>query len=227
MELLCFYVTETLLLLFSLIWLLWNPMNCSPPSSSVRGTFQARIQSEPFPSPEDLADPEIQPAFALLVHFLPLSHVGGIYRDIGISQIGNKLKLTLSSLVLIQDNFFPFQYHPPQVVVFLIYCSWELKVFKLWYEIWHLSWVGSLRRVGRRGWDELCGFPGGYQATLNGLIERPSEFFVTSLLASWINNLMLRPLPQSSTAHFLAFSTLSVLSTERFFPLLSLVKSSS
>ena len=74
----CIYVTEMLLLLFSPILLLWDPMNCSPPGSSVHGIFQARIQSGPFSSPGDLADPEIQPTFVLLVHSLPLSHLRGI-----------------------------------------------------------------------------------------------------------------------------------------------------
>lgn len=45
-----------------------------------------------------------------------------------------------------------------------------------------LSWI--IEENGRkRGWDELCRFPKGYQATLNGFIEISSEFFVSSLLA--------------------------------------------
>ena len=36
--------------------------DCSPPGSSVHGIFQARIlEWLPFPTPEDLSDPEIKP----------------------------------------------------------------------------------------------------------------------------------------------------------------------
>ena len=41
---------------------LCDPMDCSPPGSSVHGIFQARIWSGlPFPSPGDLPDPGIEP----------------------------------------------------------------------------------------------------------------------------------------------------------------------
>ena len=41
---------------------LCNPMDCSPPSSSVHGIFQAKIlEWLPFPSPENLPDPGIEP----------------------------------------------------------------------------------------------------------------------------------------------------------------------
>ena len=41
---------------------LGNPMDCSPPGSSVHGILQARILGGlPFPSPGDLPDPEIKP----------------------------------------------------------------------------------------------------------------------------------------------------------------------
>ena len=41
---------------------LCNPVDCSPPGSSVHGIFQARIlESLPFPSLEDLPDPGIEP----------------------------------------------------------------------------------------------------------------------------------------------------------------------
>ena len=36
-----------------------DPMDCSPPGSSVHGIFQAGVL--PFPSPEDLPDPGIEP----------------------------------------------------------------------------------------------------------------------------------------------------------------------
>ena len=38
---------------------LCDPMDCSPPDSSVHGNFQARNGS-PFPSPGDLPDPEVE-----------------------------------------------------------------------------------------------------------------------------------------------------------------------
>ena len=41
---------------------LGNPVDCSPPGSSVHGILQARIlEGLPFPSPGDLPDPEIKP----------------------------------------------------------------------------------------------------------------------------------------------------------------------
>ena len=41
---------------------LCNPMDCSPPGSSLHGIFQARIlERVPFPLPGDLPDPGIEP----------------------------------------------------------------------------------------------------------------------------------------------------------------------
>ena len=41
---------------------LWDPIDCSPPGSSVYGIFQARIlEWVPFPSPGDLPYPGIKP----------------------------------------------------------------------------------------------------------------------------------------------------------------------
>ena len=40
---------------------LCNPMDCSLPGSSVHGIFQARVLEWPFPSPEDLPDPGVEP----------------------------------------------------------------------------------------------------------------------------------------------------------------------
>ena len=44
---------------------LCDPMDCSPPGSSVHGIFQARVL-EWVPSPEDLPNPGIEPGFAAL-----------------------------------------------------------------------------------------------------------------------------------------------------------------
>ena len=46
----------------SVLSTLCNPMNCSPPGSSVHGILQTRILSRwPFPSSGDLPDPGIKP----------------------------------------------------------------------------------------------------------------------------------------------------------------------
>ena len=43
----------------------FNPMDCSPPGSSVHGISQARIlENTPFPTPGDLPDLETKPALA-------------------------------------------------------------------------------------------------------------------------------------------------------------------
>ena len=51
--------TEVLITQSCLI--LCEPMDSSPPGSSVHGILQARILVLPFPSPGDLLDPEIEP----------------------------------------------------------------------------------------------------------------------------------------------------------------------
>ena len=46
---------------------LGDPMDCSPPVSSVHGILQARYWSRlPFPSPGDLPDPGIEPGSPIL-----------------------------------------------------------------------------------------------------------------------------------------------------------------
>ena len=61
---------------------LWEPMDCSPPGSSVHGILQAKKNWNelPCPPPGDLPDPGIKPAFpvapALQVDSLLLSHQG-------------------------------------------------------------------------------------------------------------------------------------------------------
>ena len=43
---------------------LCDPMDCSPPNSSIHGIFQARVLQWvglPFPSPRDLPDPGVEP----------------------------------------------------------------------------------------------------------------------------------------------------------------------
>ena len=57
---------------------LCEPMDCSPPGSSVHGILQARrLEWVAIPSPGDLPDPGIEPGFpALQADSLPLSHQG-------------------------------------------------------------------------------------------------------------------------------------------------------
>ena len=44
-----------------------DPMDCSPPGSSVHGIFQARIlECLPFSPPGDLPNPELEPAYPAL-----------------------------------------------------------------------------------------------------------------------------------------------------------------
>ena len=53
---------ESEVLVTQLCSTLCNPMDCSPPGSSVHGIFQARILSGlPCPSPGDLSNPGIEP----------------------------------------------------------------------------------------------------------------------------------------------------------------------
>ena len=60
---------------------LCDPLDCSPPGSSVHEVFQSRVlDCLPFPPPRDLPNPGIKPkSFAppsLQVDFLPLSYHG-------------------------------------------------------------------------------------------------------------------------------------------------------
>ena len=60
---------------------LCNPMDCSPPGSSVHGVSQAEIlEWVPFPPPGDLPDPGIEPTSLCLLHWqvdsLPPRHLG-------------------------------------------------------------------------------------------------------------------------------------------------------
>ena len=58
------------------VWLC-NPMDCSPPGSSVHGILRTRILELLFPSPGDFPDQEIEPgSLALQVDFLPSESPG-------------------------------------------------------------------------------------------------------------------------------------------------------
>ena len=58
--------------------ILWDPLDCHPPGSSVHGFFQKEYWSGlPFPSPGDFPNPGIEPGSpALQADSLPLSHQG-------------------------------------------------------------------------------------------------------------------------------------------------------
>ena len=57
--------------------ILCNPMDCSPPGSSVQGILQATILGVPFPSPGDLPHPGIEPrSIALQAASLPFEPPG-------------------------------------------------------------------------------------------------------------------------------------------------------
>ena len=62
---------------------LCDPMDCSPPGSSVHGIFQARVLSGlPFPSPVDLSNPGIEPGSpALQADALPSEPPGKLTED--------------------------------------------------------------------------------------------------------------------------------------------------
>ena len=64
--------------LLSRVWLFCNPMDCSPPSSSVHGISRQEYWSGlPFPPPGDLPDPGIKPMSpALQANFLPTEPPG-------------------------------------------------------------------------------------------------------------------------------------------------------
>ena len=63
------------MLVAQLFPILYDPMDCSPPGSSIHGILQVRIlewNSNPLPSPRDLPDPGIEPgSLALQADTLP------------------------------------------------------------------------------------------------------------------------------------------------------------
>ena len=65
---------------------LCDPMDCSPPGSSVHGTLQARTLAWlPFPPPGDLPDPGIEPTSPVTPHAgecLLLSHRGSLLSEL-------------------------------------------------------------------------------------------------------------------------------------------------
>ena len=66
---------------FSGIQLFWDPMDCSPPGSTIHGIFQAGIlEWVPLPSPGNLPNPRIEPKSpSLHEDSFPLSHLGSLH----------------------------------------------------------------------------------------------------------------------------------------------------
>ena len=81
---------------------LCNPMDCSPPDSSVHGILQAKHGSElPCPPPGDLPDPGIKPVSPTLwVDSLLRSHRGNPYRG----RLIDKRKNILSTKAVVVIN---------------------------------------------------------------------------------------------------------------------------
>ena len=77
-------LTLFLHVLLSHVWLFLDPINYSPPGSSICGISQARILGGlPFPSPRDLPDPGIQPTSpSWQVDPLPLSQLRRSYHNV-------------------------------------------------------------------------------------------------------------------------------------------------
>ena len=84
---------------------LWNPMDCSLPCSSVRGTIHAGYwRGLPFPSPGDLPDPEIEPAslaspalagrFFTVIQVDPLHHLDHHNKYNNNEKVQNAVRIT-------------------------------------------------------------------------------------------------------------------------------------
>ena len=65
-----------------------NPVDCTPPGSSVRGISQARmLEWGPFPSPGEIPDPEIEPGFPEMQADSFLSEPPGKRKCLGLNPI--------------------------------------------------------------------------------------------------------------------------------------------
>ena len=79
---------------------LWDPMDCSPPGSSVHEILQARIRSGlPFPPPGNLSNPGIEyESPARQVNSLLLCHLGNLLSEGGVSKSWVSVIYTFASL---------------------------------------------------------------------------------------------------------------------------------
>ena len=114
---------------------LCNPMDCSPPGSSVRGILQARtLEWVPFPPPEDLPNPGIEPMSPSLASgFFTTEPSGKPIMVVHLSLI----RVLASGIAPQRHSFFPFpmdemssQERP---------CKRRSKMLDLGYEAWTLD----------------------------------------------------------------------------------------
>ena len=102
-----FYIYCVVLYHFSHCLTLCDPMDCSPPGSSVHEILQARIlEWVACPPPGDLPNPGIEPSsLALQVDFLLLSHQGSplyIWHHQNLQHLNNKISLVSEDIILAQ-----------------------------------------------------------------------------------------------------------------------------
>ena len=120
---------------------LCNPMDCSPPSSSVHGILQARILE--WVASRDLPDPGIEPTSSaypglrVKVDSLPLCHLGSL-RD---TLEPHKQQLSM-------EQSYSVPHHPTQIASRLPPAYWEL-VIRVALRLFSL--LGGLG-----GWFSFC-----------------------------------------------------------------------
>ena len=94
----CVCARASLLSLFSRVWLC-DPMDCSPPGSSVHGVFQARIlEWVAIPYSRESSQPRDQTCIfpALWVDCLPLNHLGSPLCWYSLQVLNNLMKVNFS-----------------------------------------------------------------------------------------------------------------------------------
>ena len=93
---------------------LCNPMDCSPPGSSVHEISQARILELPFPS-GDLPGPGTEPASpvspTLQTDSLPLSHWGSPRMQLGFPKEHRTFKCYICSDIKLTSLHLPISFH--------------------------------------------------------------------------------------------------------------------
>ena len=94
---------------------LHDPMDCSPPGSSVHEISQARILELPFPSPGDLPGPGTEPASpvspTLQTDSLPLSHWGSPRMQLGFPKEHRTFKCYICSDIKLTSLHLPISFH--------------------------------------------------------------------------------------------------------------------
>ena len=117
-----------------------DPMDCSPPGSSVHGIFQARIlEWLPFPSPGDLPDPGIEPRSpALQADFFP-------------TELWGNPMTNLDSILKSKDIILPTKVYIVKPMVFPVVTygceNWTVKKAERWKTDFKLQCWRRLFRV--------------------------------------------------------------------------------